>query len=227
MATIEKELQLDTQTQEETPEQTHEEENLDIEDQTQDKTMEKLQKIQQLQDLVTAYKLAKDFISLSDLEIRKLMASTKKGTPNFKKASRKSSTPGQHKILTKLPSGKPNKPGKRPVSSSVVMVDYTKKYLNVLETITRNLYPDDSNKLFKKRFDAICNGKFKEDAYRNKIMQFWTIVTKMRDGEIGMDDEDKIISAHLDESKATEAQEEEDDSDMEMPDIEIDEEETK
>ena len=51
-----------------------------------------------------------------------------------------------------------------------------------------------SNKLFKKRFEAICSGNFKEDKFRNKLMQFWTIVTKMRDGQLGMDDEDKIIN---------------------------------
>lgn len=205
-----------------TVEEEPQDEELDVEDQSQEDTqakmMEKLQKIQQLQDLVTSYKLAKDFVSLNDAEIKKLMVSTKKGKPNFKKATRVDN-PLPSKLTTKPPVKKFNK-NATSKSQSLTMVDYTKKYLAVLETISRNLYPDDSNKLFKKRFEAICNGNFKEDAFRGKLMQFWTIVTKMRDGEIGMDDEDKIISAHLDQSPSQKQEdEEEEDSDMEMPDL--------
>ncbi len=172
-----------------------------------DDRMKKLQQIQHLQDLILFYKLAKDFITLSDSEIKKLMMSTKKGVPSFKKSTNVKST--QNK-LDKLKNGNTSE-----------TIDYTKKYLNVLTLLVKNVYPDDSNKIFKKRFEAVCNGKMNEDKFRTKLMQFWTFATKMRDGQIGKDDEEKLIKMELDSSQKHEPEEDSNDLD-EMPEIEDD-----
>jgi len=174
----------------------------------QEDMMKKLQQIQQVQDLILFYKLAKDFITLSDSEIKKLMTSTKKGVPSFKKSINVKST--QNK-LDKLKNG-----------NTTETIDYTKKYLNVLTLLVKNVYPDDSNKIFKKRFEAVCNGKMNEDKFRTKLVQFWTFATKMRDGQIGKDDEEKLIRMELDSFQSSKTEEDSSNDLDEMPELEDD-----
>lgn len=52
---------------------------------TANEMAEKMNKLQELQDTMVVYQLAKDFVTLDDKEMKKVVSSTRKGVSDFKK----------------------------------------------------------------------------------------------------------------------------------------------